>query len=89
VVAATVAAFLGDPPAAPFDLVFADPPYALGDAELGDVLVALGAPGWLADDAVLVVERSARSGEPAWPDCVTPLRKRRYGEGVLWYGRRR
>ncbi len=89
VVERPVEAYLADPPPAAFDLVFADPPYALTDPELGGVLVALGAAGWLAEDAVLVVERSARAPEPPWPDYVTPLRKRQYGEGVLWYGRRR
>ena len=49
-------------------LVFADPPYALGEEELGALLAALAAPRWLADGAVVVVERSARGREPQWPD---------------------
>jgi 16S rRNA (guanine966-N2)-methyltransferase len=36
----------------------------------------------------VVVERSARGAGPAWPTGITPIRDRRYGEGVLWYGRR-
>jgi 16S rRNA (guanine966-N2)-methyltransferase len=71
-----------------FDLVFADPPYDLADGELAEVLAAVAANGWLAPDAVLVVERSSRSPEPAWPRDVTPERGRRYGETTLWYGRR-
>jgi 16S rRNA (guanine966-N2)-methyltransferase len=43
--------------------------------------------GWLEESAVLVVERSARSGELSWPESVAPVMNRRYGEGVLWYGR--
>jgi 16S rRNA (guanine966-N2)-methyltransferase len=74
--------------AAPFQLVFADPPYALGDDELAAILARLGA-GWLADDAVVVVERSARSPEPAWPPGVARVMNRRYGDGTLWYGRPR
>jgi 16S rRNA (guanine966-N2)-methyltransferase len=85
-----VATYLAVPPAAPFDVVFADPPYALEDATLAGVLAALGAPGWLAEGAIVVIERSARGGPPPWPEAfVTPVRERRYGEGVLWYGRRR
>jgi 16S rRNA (guanine966-N2)-methyltransferase len=38
---------------------------------------------------VVVVERSARSDPPAWPDTIEGLRNRRYGEGMLWYGRSR
>lgn len=81
---------LTETPDAPFDLVFADPPYELRDDALADVLAALGTGGWLAGEAIVVVERSARSGPPPWPaEFVTPVRDRRYGAGVLWYGRRR
>jgi 16S rRNA (guanine966-N2)-methyltransferase len=74
----------GDPE--PHDLVFADPPYALGDDELGAVLLRL-AGGWLAPGAVLAVERASRGSGPRWPDRVEALKRRRYGEGTLWYGR--
>lgn len=71
----------------PYQIVFADPPYAVPDEEIGAMLAALVGGGWLAADAVVVVERSARSPEPAWPDGVTSVRTRRYGETTLWYGR--
>ena len=75
-----------DAPAA-FDLVFADPPYKLETAELQDVLTGLAAHGWLADDAVVVVERGKR--EPwEWPERFAALRDRKYGEARLWYGHR-
>jgi 16S rRNA (guanine966-N2)-methyltransferase len=73
----------------PFDLVFADPPYAFGDEPLGVLLTTLATPRWLADSAVVVVERSIRGGEPHWPEAIEAIKQRRYGEGVLWYGRRR
>ena len=72
----------------PADLVFADPPYALADAELAAVLAALADRGWLAPGAVLVVERASRAGAPDWPHAVHAVKSRRYGEGALWYGRR-
>jgi 16S rRNA (guanine966-N2)-methyltransferase len=84
-----VGAYLKAPPEEPFDLVFADPPYDLSDEAVADFLAALGTPGWLAPDAYVVVERAARSAPPNWPaGCITPDRERRYGDGVLWYGRR-
>ncbi len=46
------------------------------------------ANGWLAEDAVLVVERATRGGPLSWVDGVTADRSRRYGETTLWYGRR-
>jgi 16S rRNA (guanine966-N2)-methyltransferase len=88
VVGRSVASYLKTPPAQPVDLVFADPPYDIAETELADVLAALGEPGRLAGHAYVVVERAARSGPPPWPaGLITPDRERRYGDGVLWYGR--
>jgi 16S rRNA (guanine966-N2)-methyltransferase len=68
-----------------FDVVFADPPYAVGDEELAKVLHGI-APR-LAGEAVLIVERASRSGEPVWPDGVEPLRAKRYGDTAVYWGR--
>jgi 16S rRNA (guanine966-N2)-methyltransferase len=70
----------------PYQLVFADPPYALADEQLAGVLRRL-TEGWLAPRAVVAVERSSRGAGPSWPDRVEGLKQRRYGEGTLWYGR--
>ncbi|ASY32594.1 MULTISPECIES: 16S rRNA (guanine(966)-N(2))-methyltransferase RsmD [unclassified Streptomyces] len=77
----------GPPPSASYDLVFLDPPYAVSDAELGEILITLRTRGWLADEALVTVERSTRGGEFGWPDGFGALRSRRYGEGTFWYGR--
>lgn len=74
------------PDAAPYDLVFLDPPYAVSDAEVARILGDLRAAGWLADGALVTVERATRGGEFAWPPGFSGLRSRRYGEGTLWYG---
>lgn len=68
-----------------FDVVFADPPYAVTDDEIEKVLRGI-APR-LAEDAVLIVERASRSSEPAWPDGVEPLRAKRYGDTAVYWGR--
>jgi 16S rRNA (guanine966-N2)-methyltransferase len=68
-------------------LVFADPPYAAADAEIEAMLAILSGCGWLAPDALVVLERDARSGSPAWPQGYARDRSRRYGETMLWYGR--
>lgn len=72
----------------PYDVIFADPPYALPDAELTAVLAALSDEGWLAPQALVVVERSSRTGPVRWVEGITGQRSRRYGETTLWYGRR-
>ncbi|CAM5389678.1 16S rRNA (guanine(966)-N(2))-methyltransferase RsmD [Streptomyces abikoensis] len=77
----------GPAPAAPYDVVFLDPPYAVTDQALREILLTLRTGGWLAEDALATVERSTRGGEFPWPDGFEALRARRYGEGTLWYGR--
>ena len=86
VMAAPVATVLATPPAAPYDVVFADPPYPLADAAVVADLVALAAHGWVESGSLVVVERSSRSPALDWPDAYEALRSRRYGETVLWYG---
>nr|WSZ98716.1 16S rRNA (guanine(966)-N(2))-methyltransferase RsmD [Streptomyces sp. NBC_00857] len=77
----------GPPPADPYDLVFLDPPYAVTDDDLREILLTLRTKSWLSGDAVATVERSTRGGEFGWPEGFDALRSRRYGEGTLWYGR--
>ncbi|NUO61116.1 MAG: 16S rRNA (guanine(966)-N(2))-methyltransferase RsmD [Hamadaea sp.] len=81
------AAVAGPPPGGPFDVVFADPPYAVGEDDLKTVLDGLAGHGWLAEDALVVIERARRSPEPPWVHHITGERSRRYGETTLWYGR--
>ncbi len=71
----------------PFDVVLADPPYAVGEADLGVVLDRLAGNGWLAGHGVLVLERAARDGEPDLPNGLTMIRTRRYGDTAThWIG---
>jgi len=77
---------LGAPPAR-FDLVLADPPYATPVEEVQDVVRGLADRGWLAPEAIVVVERPAREKEWEWPTPLVGLRDRRYGEAQLRYGR--
>ncbi|GAA3866210.1 16S rRNA (guanine(966)-N(2))-methyltransferase RsmD [Saccharothrix violaceirubra] len=75
-------------PAASFDIVFADPPYAVDEVRLGRVLALLVVNGWTAPDAVVVVERAARDPEPTWPAGLEPLRTKRYGDTALHWAER-
>jgi 16S rRNA (guanine966-N2)-methyltransferase len=87
VVRVPVETFLSDAPDEPFELAFADPPYALDEPVLAAVLARLA--DWVAPEAIVVVERSARGVEPQWPSVIQSVKQKRYGEGLLWYGRRR
>lgn len=80
VVTKAVATFLASA-TGPWDLVFLDPPYELGDAELARALELL-AP-LLSEDAVVVVERSARSALPGLPPLLELDRRTAYGDTAL------
>jgi 16S rRNA (guanine966-N2)-methyltransferase len=85
VVVASVAATLLRPHAAPYDIVFLDPPYPTSDHEIDDNLARLS-PEWVVPGGLVVVERSSRGRGPAWPEHFTGTRERKYGETTLWYG---
>ncbi|MCR6484806.1 16S rRNA (guanine(966)-N(2))-methyltransferase RsmD [Amycolatopsis sp. OK19-0408] len=73
------------PAPSPFDLVLADPPYAVDAGALGSVLASLAGGGWLGTSALVVVERAARDGEPVWPAGFEPSRVKKYGDtAVFW-----
>ncbi|MEU0572085.1 16S rRNA (guanine(966)-N(2))-methyltransferase RsmD [Nonomuraea sp. NPDC005983] len=88
VVADKVERVLGRPPEGePYDIVFADPPYALADEDVTRVLELLRDNGWLAGEALVAFERETRGKSLVWPEGYFEERVRRYGEASVWYGR--
>ncbi len=63
-----------------YDVVFSDPPYDVSTEDVIADLTALAGNGWLAPEALVVVERSSRSPEIAWPAGYVALKTRKYGE---------
>lgn len=76
----SVAAVLAGSPGRAYDLVLSDPPYAVADDAVSADLRALRDGGWLADGALVVVERSSRSPDTTWPAGFEVVRVRKYGE---------
>lgn len=68
---------------APYELVFCDPPYAVANEELTELLELL--TPHLAEGAVVVVERSTRSEDLVPPAGVEVFATKKYGETTLWY----
>ncbi len=68
-------------PAEPFALVFLDPPYGEGLAE--KALAAARAGGWLADDALIVVEET--TGAFAAPEGFAEIERRVYDDTELTF----
>lgn len=79
---------VAEPADEPYDVVFADPPYSLPDEQVAAVLADLVGHGWLAAEAVVVVERATRTGPPPWPRELAPVAQRKYGETTLHYAER-
>jgi 16S rRNA (guanine966-N2)-methyltransferase len=52
---------------------------------VAQTLTLLVVHGWVQPGGSVVVERSARSVTPTWPDGLEPQRRKKYGETVLWY----
>lgn len=67
----------------PWDLVFVDPPYAMPNEQVSELLEALTPK--LAEGAVIVVERSSRDAEPVWGEGLYCFSTRQHGETVLYY----
>jgi 16S rRNA (guanine966-N2)-methyltransferase len=85
-VRADVGSFLAGPPPpeAPFGLVFADPPYDTDDAAVAAVVAALRTPGWLSDDALVSVERPARTrSNPS--EGFRPCWERTFGDTLVFF----
>ena len=76
---------MAGPPGSAATLVFLDPPYDIADGRLADVLALLVTHRWLGADALVVVERSARSAPPQWPEGWEDAGDRRYGETRVWF----
>lgn len=63
-------------------------PASLRSMTMTEVLEMLLAHQWLTPEPVIVIERSARSPEPTWPDGIVAEDSRTYGETVLWFATR-
>lgn len=79
----TVTAVLSSGARRPVDVVFADPPYDVASTQIGSVLDALAAGGWIADGTVVVVERPASGAALQWPLGWRVWPSRTYGDTRL------
>ncbi|MEV3900704.1 16S rRNA (guanine(966)-N(2))-methyltransferase RsmD [Mycobacterium sp. NPDC050551] len=77
-----VAAALGGA-ASPVDLVLADPPYDIAEAEIDEMIALLDSGGWVRTGTVVVIERRASAAPTRWPEHWVPWPQRRYGDTRL------
>ncbi len=84
-VTARVERLVSAPAPLSYDIVWADPPYALPAAAVDAVLRDLVGHGWLAEGGLVVVERSSRDKPVSWPESVLERGIRSYGETTLYF----
>lgn len=77
----------GRVPDSPADVALIDPPYAMSNDAVTELLEGLAEHGRLAANCVVVVERSHRSDGFQWPTGFDRDQGRRYGEAKMWFGR--
>ncbi|QEU11786.1 MULTISPECIES: RsmD family RNA methyltransferase [Dermabacter] len=78
-------ASVGPRPEGPFTLVCADPPYAVATDQLACLVTGLGEAGQLADEATIVLERSARSKPTLLPEYFVDEGQRNFGDTRVEY----
>ncbi len=86
VITASVDGYLAGTPRR-FDVVWLDPPYDVPNEVVAAQVERL-TQGWLADDGLVVVERSGRDMPFSWPDLLGERWHRRYGETTLYLATR-
>lgn len=82
---ATVRSVLDGGTDTPFDLVVADPPFALDAAELDAALAALPVGGWTAPGSAVIVERPVQVAAPHWRAPLLATRSKQYGQATLYW----
>ncbi len=85
VVTSSAASFLARPPLQCFDVVFLDPPYDYATIDVEALLDQLIAGEWLADDPLVIIERSKRETAPTLPDALSDHWSKTYGETIVFY----
>ena len=75
-----VAAVLGAGADRPVDLVLADPPYDVSEAEVNEMITALATGGWTKAGTIVVVERGTAGAPLTWPDGWQVWPARSYGD---------
>ncbi|MBA0124849.1 16S rRNA (guanine(966)-N(2))-methyltransferase RsmD [Haloechinothrix sp. YIM 98757] len=81
----TVEATLSQPADKAVDLVLVDPPYAVTDAQLRVEMQAMADNGWVADGALVIIERAPPDGEQCWPEGFHLARVQRYSDTTVYW----
>ena len=78
--------FVTDSAKESYHIVYIDPPFDFTDIEVAEILRRLHTGGFLKDDALIAVERTAKGSKFSWPEGFSPARERNYGAVSIFFG---
>ena len=78
--------FVTDSAKESYHIVYIDPPFDFTDTWIEEILRSLRVGGFLKDDALIAVERTAKGSKFSWPEGFSPARERNYGAARIFYG---
>lgn len=78
--------FLQDKPAQSYHFIYIDPPYDLPDVDIIESLIFIRDGGFIDTQGLITVERNSRVKELSWPEGITPIREKNYGQATIFYG---
>ena len=70
----------------PFDVIFFDPPYAVTDQEIREILTTMLDSGFMVQQTLVVIERASKSDPFPWPEGMRAVKERKYGNAAIYYG---
>jgi 16S rRNA (guanine966-N2)-methyltransferase len=70
----------------PFDVIFLDPPYAVTDDEINEILKTMIGSGFVVRETLVVIERASRSKSFPWPTGMHAVKEKKYGNAAIYYG---
>ena len=84
--AMTAQRFVTDSAKESYHIVYIDPPFNFTDTGVYEILQSLHVGGFLKDDALIAVERTAKGSKFSWPEGFSSARERSYGAASIFYG---
>ena len=78
--------FLQDKAQQSYHFIYVDPPYEVSDIDVVESLILLRDGGFIDPQGLIAVERNSRVKEISWPDGLTPIREKNYGQATIFYG---
>ena len=84
--AMSVHRFLQDKAQQSYHFIYVDPPYDVSDIDVVESLILLRDGGFIDPQGLIAVERNSRVKEISWPDGLSPIREKNYGQATIFYG---